>query len=295
MSLLKDKIELDIAVAELETGKFLKGFPFLLRWIFILAVLSIIPAYFVAKSLSHKIWQERLRAFEISSRPSFKDPQAPKASPATVIMNRPGEYTAVAWLENQNLDLSVKRLSYEFRFYDSNNQAISAYPGSTFLLPNQKKYVIEPIIKSLMPISKAELIISEDIHWQKKNNWPDIRLTVSQPKGYQQASPPAFVVDGGFTNPTPYKLGSVLVRVVVKDSSGRVIAAASRKENDIVPNVRRDYKILWPNVVLPQVAKIEVEAETNVLDKENLGLPELPAAQDPAADLSRPEKRPYSW
>ncbi len=58
----------------------------------------------------------------------------------------PGRYNAVAYLENHNKNVAVNKISYRFRFADSNNIYIGKRDGSTFIPPSGKFAVFEPAI-----------------------------------------------------------------------------------------------------------------------------------------------------
>src|SRR5271154_3318684 len=116
MSLFKDKIELGIQEAELGTQKALGRFPPLLRWLLILLVVAIIPAYFVAKNASLKIWQSRFAQGAIQAKPSFTNPPPPKPSQVRVTSLGQSQYDAIIQITNQNLDLSLDNVPYTFIF-----------------------------------------------------------------------------------------------------------------------------------------------------------------------------------
>lgn len=289
MSLLKDKIELDIAEAELAAKKSLEGYPPVLKWIIILAALAVIPGYFAAKALSYKIWRQRLAAAEITAKPSFNNPQSPKLSAVTVIKVAATDYMAAAKIENPNLDLAAKEVNYRFNFYDSKNQLITFAEDKCFLLPNQSKYLVAPKITSLAEIARAEIIINGAIAWQKKISLPQVKLVTGNPYVYQQYDPLSLAAESSVLNRSPYNLGTVGLTVVVFDRNGNIIAVSRREEHSVASGERRAFKQLWPNLVASSLGQAAVYAETNILDKTNVVASQsaIPAGS-PASDLSRP-------
>jgi hypothetical protein len=78
---------------------------------------------------------------------------------------------------------------------------------------------------------------------------------------------------------------------LVKDSAGRIVNLSQREEFDLKPLERRTFKQLWPNYNPEGVVKVEIYAETNLLESSNLKIENLPSGS--ASDLSRPELSPY--
>lgn len=296
MSLLRDKIELGIAETELETQKALSSYPPFLRWTVILCVIAVIPAYFTAKTIGDKIWQNRLKTLEMGAKPSFQNPKPPKVTPVTLIHVGTGDYMAVAGIENENLDLSAKQLAYEFKFYNEKKELAANYANNIFLLSNQKKFLITPKINGTVSLSYATLEISKDPRWQKKLNLPEIKLQTSGGRFYQQSEPPAFVVEGYVINNSPYNLNKVTLSFVIYDKKGVIAAASSRDEFSLVAGERRAFRQLWPNTVIVDPAKLEILADTDILDKNNVTIKQsdIPNS-DPASDLSRPKTNNYGF
>jgi hypothetical protein len=58
----------------------------------------------------------------------------------------PGRYNAVAYVENQNPDLAVDKISYRFRFADKDNIYIGRREGETFIPPGGAFAIFEPAI-----------------------------------------------------------------------------------------------------------------------------------------------------
>src|SRR5579864_4334080 len=144
MSLLKDKIELDIQEAELETQKALSGLPTAIRVAVIVLAIGIIPGYYIAKGVSHSLWLKRLSQGQLMAKPSFTNPKNPGITPVTLSNMGSGNYAAVVKVTNQNLDLSLDNAAFDFTFYNAQKQKLYDFSGQTFLLPNQSKYIVAP-------------------------------------------------------------------------------------------------------------------------------------------------------
>ena len=94
------------------------------------------------------------------------------------------------------------------------------------------------------------------------------------------------MVQGDFLNNSPYTLGKVRLTFVLYNNSGQVVGSSQRDEFTVAPFERRAYKQLWPNAQVPGLARVEVTADTDTLDPNNLSIAATPPS--PASDLGRP-------
>jgi hypothetical protein len=290
MSLLKDKIEITVAEAELNTQQALRQFPPLARWLLILAILAIIPAYFISKSLALKYWEQRYKAAKITAKPSFTDAKALEVTKVVIIPLTANSVAAVVSLRNENVDLSLEQVPYIINFYDVNKDIVSTIQDKFFLLPNEEKYLIVPKVTSSFPIVSGEIQIPDNLPWKKKINLPQVNLLTSVPVGSEQSSPPAYAVDGSFTNNSPYSLKQVRLYFILKNPQGEIVGVSQRDEFSVNPFERRSFKQLWPDFSPGPVATITVLPETNTLDKANISIPDSTGS---ASDLSRPVRSQY--
>ena len=280
--------------AELEAGTKFGGLKPAYRWALIIAIVGIIPGYFLAKTLSHGYWLNRYKNLVITAKPAFTNPTAPVIEQVLVNKLDTNTYSIVAIVRNDNFDLSLNQQNYAFTLYDNSGDIVTPdnqaqLNGKMFLLPSQKKYLIIPKVSSGSTISKASLEFVGAINWQKKLNIPEVNLVASQPATYNQITPPAFVTQGDILNDSPYYLNQVTMNLVLKDATGQILGGSVRTEFSLQPHERRSYKLLWANIPSQNVATVDTQGETNVLDPANLTLP----SGSSGSDLNRPGNQPF--
>jgi len=289
MSLLKDKIELEIEEAEVEAGKRLRELSGIVRWFFIFCAVGIIPGFFIAKAISHGVWVRNYNQYLIASHASFAEPLPPAISDTTITTSGQGSYSAVASITNENLDLSLDGVPYSYTFLNQKGEVVHTNKGTLFLLPNQKKYIVVPRIVTAETITSANLEIGTDLPWQKRLYVPEVSLLTGKPQTINQSEPVTFIVEGDVQNNSPYNLGKIHLVFILRDADKKIIGASERNEFTVKPFERRGYRQLWPQIYGTTVASVEVKAETNTLDNANLVLPEQTAT--PASSLVRPSVR----
>ena len=285
MSLLKDQIELNVELAEYQAKETLLHYPPLLRWLLIIFILMLIPGYYIARSVSYNYWSKSYSAFAIAAKQSFQNPKPPAVSDITVTTAGGGSFSAIVQITNNNLDLSLAAAPYEFTFLGENGQTLYHKTGQTFLLPNEKKYVIIPRFSAAGNIKSANFRFTLDLQWQKKISIPKVNIQTSVPNTYNQLSPQAFAAEGAYYNNSSYQLGQVRLVFVIFNQGNKIIGVGSRDDFTVNPFEQRAYKQLWPGLFAEKGAYVKVYAETNTLDPANLSVPANTSGS--ASDLSR--------
>lgn len=261
--------------------------PSLKRTILAVGLIAIIPSYFVTKYVSYGFWNFQYRNEYIAARPSFEQSQDVVVGKAHVLSTGANSYTAYAELENKNLDLAFNKAAYEFTFFNKEGAQVASSRGSLFMLPNSAKYIVVPRVISEDPIVSASVTVN-DVRWQKKALIPEITLRTPEPATYTSLNPLEFVAEGIVVNNSAYRLGQVRLVFLLYGKSGEIIGVSSRSEFTVLPSERRAYVQRWPNIYQDEVAKLEVFAETNALDGNNLILQDLPGG-----NLDRLEANPF--
>lgn len=286
MSLFKEKLEYKIEEAEFKTSKFFSGFSSWQKWVVLFCLLGSLPGYFAAKTLGKRYFSKVYSGYQIEAHPSFSEAKELVLERTDIASLGQSEYAAVLQLVNPNLDLAAKNIGFELRFLDINGvEAAAAETGKFYILPNQRKFLVVPQIFSEAGINSVDLILPNQIVWQKKLNLPEIKLVASEPKGKDIQEPFGYALEGGLFNNSPYQLKEVKLTFLLYGSGGKIIGSSQRSEFDLRPLEKRDYKQIWAGISGKNVIRAETLAETNLLDNANLSAPELET--EGAGDLSR--------
>ena len=277
MSLFKEKLELKAEEAEFKAQKALSAFSSWQKWILVASLVLAIPAYFIAKNLSLSFYSRSFEGLAAMAHPSFSEAKGIVLERADLASVGENIYAAVAKISNPNLELALKEVPYEFQFLDADGlPAATSQSGVTYLLPNQQKYLVAPRIAPQKQIAGVKLLLPDNLKWQKKTMLPTVKIVASEPKGRDQLSPYAYVVEGAIQNLSPYKIGEVKITFLLYGQGGKIVGASQRSEFNLKPSERRDYKQIWSGVSGSNVIKIEAITDTNLLSKENLTISEEP-------------------
>lgn len=182
---------------------------------------------------------------------------------------RQGQYDFWALVSNPNGAFGAKSFQYEIKLRDAGGNIISEKSGTGFILPGEKKYVVENNLSSEnVPVS-AEFSISKT-EWVEFNNYyerPDLKIVN---KNYNQISSGVGFAEafGLLKNESPYDFNVIKVQVVLKDVDGKIIALNSTEMRTVKSGEERDFRALWPNRFPGEVAGVEQQAEVNIFESD---------------------------
>ena len=193
---------------------------------------------------------------------------------ASVIPAIDNYYDAGARLRNPNQNYGVGKIPYQFKFYNSAGAEIAQRSGITYILPNQTKYLVETRIYSDQKITSAELIVSEDIEWQKFKEYQSPELVIKDKiysSLYTQAS-------GVVLNNSNYDFNDIIVDVLLFDKNDQVVGLRTTVINTLKAGDDRKFLVVWQEEFDKEIGDKIMEAETNVFDSSNFmkrfGVPE---------------------
>lgn len=239
------------------------------RVLLIILLALMIPGFFTVRYGLELVMVRQYSQNALVAHPAYSSPEDIKQTKVSIIANPNNTFSAYALVENPNLDLASEELRYTFNFFNSSNQQVYTSSGVSYLLPNQKRWLVVPRVETLEVLSRAELEI-EDPAWQKRLSVPEVELKMNEPYTYQQESPLATITEGSVINNSPYSLRQVSLVVVLYGANNQVLAVSTREEYTLRPYERRAYIMQWPGINRSAVTKIGLEAYTNSLDPNNL-------------------------
>lgn len=187
-----------------------------------------------------------------------------------IVSNKEGFYDLAAKIKNPNQNYGSGNLPYKFQIYDSKNNLIAEYAGTTFILPNQTKYLIKTKAESSDLIYRADIDFT-GIEWEKPDNYyppefgiqqKEYRLLEDESIGFSQAK--AILV-----NKTNFDFEKIDVDVLLFDSLNNLIAVNSTEIRTLLTRQERDFVATWFDRIDGQMAYMEIEAETNIFDPDN--------------------------
>lgn len=180
-----------------------------------------------------------------------------------------GKYDFYVQITNPNATFGNKNFYYSLNFKNSAGDVLASRKGSNFILPGERKYVIESNIDSvIVPTSFDFAINSSD--WVEFNDYyekPDLEIVnknyseVSGGVGFSEAY-------GLLKNKSNFDFDLIKVEVILKDDKGNVLALNSTQMSTVAAGEQRDFRISWPNSFPGTVGNMEAQAEVDIFNSD---------------------------
>jgi len=181
-------------------------------------------------------------------------------------------YDLAAKIRNPNPNFGNPGVKYEFQLKDKSGQIIGKKSGTTFVLPNSTKYIIENNFESQSEIASVELKIDtgDILTWEKLKDYQAPELYIKDKK-FEIANQGNYFAEasGVVTNGTTFGFDTVDVNIVLFDNNSKIIGAAKSEINTLTAGEDRYFSIRWFSPIASQVKSFDIQAETNLFSDDN--------------------------
>lgn len=187
-----------------------------------------------------------------------------------VIPTQNNFYDLVAEIKNPNQNYGSGKVPYKFELYNSQDNLIIEYSGSTYILPNQTKYLLKVKAESAEPVKQIKISFNK-VEWKKLEDYQSPQIGIQQ-KEYRLLSneEPGFSqVRAILINKTGFDLNKVDIDILLFDSFNRLVAININEINTFMTGQERDFFSTWFSPINGQVVSVIIEAETNIFDPDN--------------------------
>lgn len=180
-----------------------------------------------------------------------------------------GSYDIYAEVANPNSSLGSDRFSYKFSVKNAVGEIIAEPSGTGFILPADKKYIIETNVDAKDIPANVELSIN-NMQWAETNGAyekPELKVVS---KNYSEITSGAGFGEamGLLKNESPFSFNSLSLRIILKNKDGKIVALNSTRMNTVNAGENRDFRVDWPNRFSGSVSQMDVQVEVNVFDSE---------------------------
>ena len=166
-------------------------------------------------------------------------------------------YTAVAYIQNPNINSSNLKADYEFKIYDANNKVILLKQGVTSIPKNKSFAVFEVglVLNNAAPKS-ADFSFTSLSSWQKDTTTPP-NVSVTHSALLSSSTSPE--VDGTVTNNSlTGNISSLELDAFIMDNNQNVIGASRTFVDSLAPGSSQDFVFTWPQPFLGNPSVVTV-------------------------------------
>lgn len=173
-------------------------------------------------------------------------------------------YNVLAYAENQNANLGVKSISYEFDLYDADNVFIARRTGSTFVGPNSTVAIFEAGIDvgNRTP-KRTSFSFLEDPKWVNIDPRTEkLPIFITGNKFSNLDTGPK--LDSAAENDSIYNISNLDIIAVIYDAAGNAIGISKTLLDALPKNSTQKIFFTWPAPFAAKPEKIEIIPRVNV-------------------------------
>jgi len=173
------------------------------------------------------------------------------------IFNISGDlYTAVAFVQNPNINSKNPSAEYHFSIFDENGKLVTVRDGKTSVPKNKKFAVFETgiVLKNQKPKS-ADLVFTSFSPWEKDtSSEPKISLIYSE----LFATTTSPKITGTISNASLVNIPQVELVAFVLDNNENAIGASRTFADNLGSKTSQDFVFTWPTAFLKEVSVVTV-------------------------------------
>lgn len=191
-----------------------------------------------------------------------------------------GRYDVLGKIYNPNDEVGASSFSYTAELRDSSGTVLATRSGTSYILPQENKYIFELNLEAQGVPTTAALRIS-GVAWEKFSGYqekPSINIyqkrygPISSGAGFGEAY-------GLLSNESPYDFRSIVVRVILRDANGLPLAFNATEMRTVRSHEERDFRLVWPSAFPGTVEKVEMEVDADVYHSDNFMRQYLPGGK----------------
>ena len=195
-------------------------------------------------------------------------PEEPKIEDIQVLfiqaLKTPSGYDVVARIKNPNELWGAPELEYTLSLLDSKGKLIAKRKGTSFIGPQEEKYLMELMIQVQDNTLSAEVEINNK-GWKEFEGYKKPKISVID-KHYKPDK--IDIVWGIIRNDSPYGFVRVGINVVVFDKKQNITGVSHTFVGNILTRKERYFEVQLMKKI-SNISKIEVEPEVNAMEPGN--------------------------
>jgi len=195
-------------------------------------------------------------------------PEALVVKASQILSTGEQEYDFVLQISNPNTIYGSEDIAYEIIFINLGGQEITRRSGTFYILPGQTRFIIETKISSSDIPQVGQVALGEPAWFriQGPEGVVDFPLKREQ---YRKVRDNLHEFEAVILNNSDFDFDQVDVAILLVGEGGSLVGATKTNIRTILARSERGFKVSWPFVVSSEVARVQVEATTNVFKNSN--------------------------
>ncbi len=182
-------------------------------------------------------------------------------APAPVLWSRSfpvrdGSFNAVAYIQNENPAAGVKRVTYRFALYDTENVLVAEREGSTFIMPGGVTPVFESGIQTGNRVAvRTYFILTADPVWERMQDRSRV-VVINDKEIFDTMTAPKLTATA--FNSTVIDMTDVMFIATVFDQAGNAFASSQTMVPKLRGGEKQDITFTWPDPFKVTVGRIDI-------------------------------------
>jgi len=178
------------------------------------------------------------------------------------------ECDLAAQIKNPNPYHFATQINYQFLLYGLNGQIISQVPGTTWLLPNQTKYILvnEIVCSELSGVKTVGRVIFKvgPISWQTYTEYTEPQIQIFQ-KELQKLTqgPPYAQISGVVVNKNNFDLTDLKINIILENNEGKLIGARQLPIESLVAGQEIKINYQWLTEIRDNIYSLIIEPDVS--------------------------------
>lgn len=171
----------------------------------------------------------------------------------------PGIYSAVAYIENQNVRAGTDAIRYEFRFYDDRNILVAGpITGETFFGPNERTAIFLSGIETgnRVPTSVFFRFLNEPTWKRTNDDYASSQLVTSEADLTDEGTLPK--LSAKISNPTPRDFRDIDVIAILYGADGNVVTASQTHLDELLRDSDQMIFFTWQKPLITPIVRTEL-------------------------------------
>lgn len=181
-----------------------------------------------------------------------------------------GQYDFFGVVSNPNSLYGSASFDYQIKFSDEDGAVLGEKSGNSFILPGDKKYIIENNIALPATPAKIEMTTSNSrwVEFNEEYSKPELKI-INKTYGPITDGVGFYEAKGLLKNDSPYDFATIKIGVILKDGSGKIVALNSTAMQTVRSNEVRDFRVFWPGRFSGEVTNPETQIEVNIFNSDS--------------------------
>ncbi|MDD5083982.1 MAG: hypothetical protein PHT88_03575 [Candidatus Moranbacteria bacterium] len=188
----------------------------------------------------------------------------------SLVYGGPGSSDVLVKVYNPNDRYGALRFAYTVSLKDSGGAVLATKTDTSFMLPKETKYLMQVGMATTSPAASADVTI-DSVEWQSFAGYQESPVLNVLHKRYGPVTSGVGFgqVDGTLSNESGFDFQSLMVKIILRDASGKALAVNQTEMRTVINAEQRDFRLIWPTYFAGDVTAVETEVEADVYHSDN--------------------------